>query len=300
MALPGDRSAGPPTRPLPAAARFGTPILRPPAAGAAGNSSGILLRRGGIGAANASLLFENAGSSRILELAPGPRLAAAPAGDRVAFCRSAKFLRAGEVVHRFVRRYLAPSHWSKIKMPKNKLPLLSRAALIPMALLSVAVLPVLAQDLAVEKPQPPAAAPGAATESTGDDVFGLTRTHKFHLEFSADEWEAMQAVAGRGPFGGGPGRGPQSGAQPQRRPAAEGENRRDDPADNRPPAQAGNRGAGPGEAQPAGRRTDVHNEPALARSSPGLTENWKPSAKSSTTSACAIRATAVTWAAPAA
>src|SRR5437016_4386691 len=41
------------------------------------------------------------------------------------------------------------------------------------------------------------------------DVFGLTRVHEFHLEFTAKEWERLQAVVGgmRGPGmppGGGP------------------------------------------------------------------------------------------------
>jgi hypothetical protein len=50
-------------------------------------------------------------------------------------------------------------------------------------------------------PQPPATAKGTSSA----DLFGLTKVHELHLEFSAKEWAKLQAVRGGMPFPGGPG-----------------------------------------------------------------------------------------------
>jgi spore coat protein CotH/Ca2+-binding EF-hand superfamily protein len=50
-----------------------------------------------------------------------------------------------------------------------------------------------------------------AKDAPGKDVFGLTKLHQMHLEFTAKEWERMQQVVGGM---GGPGRGPGGPAKP--------------------------------------------------------------------------------------
>jgi spore coat protein CotH len=121
------------------------------------------------------------------------------------------------------------------------MPRIRLTALILPTLLAAGSSAVLGQDRSDERAKQPAAASAASADRavSGQDVFGLTRMHKFHLEFSADEWEAMQAVVGRGPFGGGgPGRGqPPGGPGANRQPPGQGDNRREGPTDNRPPAQ---------------------------------------------------------------
>src|SRR5260370_453293 len=51
-------------------------------------------------------------------------------------------------------------------------------------------------------------------EAPGKDVFGLTKIHQFHLEFTAKEWQAIEPVGGGFPgFPGGPGRPPEKPAE---------------------------------------------------------------------------------------
>ncbi len=102
-------------------------------------------------------------------------------------------------------------------------------------------------------------AAGAPPAAAGDDVFGLTRIHKFHLELSADEWAAMQAVAGRGPMGGGQGRGPQgpgSPAGPPRDAAPREGGPREDAPREVGPRDAAQREVGPREGGPSGPRVE--------------------------------------------
>ena len=148
-------------------------------------------------------------------------------------------------------------------MPHKRLP-----ALILPFLLAAGGSPALAQDRTDERTNRPAAAGSGEQAVSGQDVFGLTRMHKFHLEFSADEWEAMQAVVGRGPFGGGPGRGQPPGAPgANRQPPAQGDNRPDAPAENRPPAQPDVRDA----AQPETRASEqAASRPAELHKSAGF------------------------------
>src|SRR5438067_1493997 len=47
--------------------------------------------------------------------------------------------------------------------------------------------------------------PGVA----GNELFGLTRVHEFHLELAAGEWEKMQKVVGGFPMFGPPKKGPE-------------------------------------------------------------------------------------------
>ncbi len=82
----------------------------------------------------------------------------------------------------------------------------------------VAIVMALVGPLVADEPRATAANDSASRKGAGDDIFGLTRLHQFHLRISAKDYAAMEPDMGGSPFGpggggpggsgrGGPGRG---------------------------------------------------------------------------------------------
>src|ERR1043165_8710547 len=75
--------------------------------------------------------------------------------------------------------------------------------LLLMALACFPLLPVLtAQQTAKERKPEAKAKKQQATETPGNDVFGIAKIWQFHLEITAKDWDKMQPISGKGFFGG--------------------------------------------------------------------------------------------------